>query len=228
MLRILQISSGRGPAECTWVVAQVLKVMLTRAKSAGLKTTTLHRETGIENRTLFSATLQVEGEKAQEFALEWVGTIQWIGQSPFRKFHKRKNWFIGVSELQLAKEETNINDKDISYQATRAGGPGGQHVNKVSTAIRATHIPTGMCVLASDSRSQLQNKKLARERLFKMLEIKQLQARNQKVKEGWQCHNELERGNPIMVFKGTEFKPLIVNKMRSKKTEGISEKAKTN
>ena len=216
MLRILQISAGRGPAECAWVVAQVLKVMLIKAKNLGLETTTLHRETGIENGTLFSATMQVEGGKAQEFALEWVGTIQWIGQSPFRKFHKRKNWFIGVSELQLTEDVIKINEQDISYQATRAGGPGGQHVNKVSTAIRATHIPTRICVLASDSRSQLQNKKLARLRLLKMLEIKQLQARNEQIIEGWQCHNELERGNPIMVFKGMEFNPHIANRKPQK------------
>jgi len=92
MEKILQITAGRGPAECCWVVAQVLKFLLEDARKNGILCTTLHREKGIENGTLFSASIMLEGEKLDGFVKEWLGTVQWIGQSQFRKFHKRKNW----------------------------------------------------------------------------------------------------------------------------------------
>ncbi len=206
MEKIIQITSGRGPAECCWVVAQILKILIKEASNSDLSYTILHREEGIENRTLHSATIQMEGINVNDFIKQWVGTIQWIGQSEFRKYHKRKNWYVAINELNLVKEVTQINDKDIAYQAIRSGGPGGQHVNKVSTAIRATHIPTGLHVLCSDSRSQLQNKKLAKERLFKLLTLEQINQKKATIKENWQNHSEIIRGNPIKTFEGSDFK----------------------
>ena len=210
--KILQITSGRGPAECCWVVAQILKYMLTEAKGFGLEHTVLNREEGIENGTLFSATVQLEGSGVEEFMKKWIGTVQWIGQSQFRRHHKRKNWFVGINQLDMSNEPIEVNDSDFKFQATRAGGPGGQHVNKVSTAIRATHIPTGVSVLASDSRSQLQNKKKAKERLLAILKVRQLEGRKNDIRNNWNNHNELERGNPVRVFKGSDFKPNYVDK----------------
>lgn len=217
MEKIIQITSGRGPAECCWVVAQVLKVIVEEAKNSHILCTILHREKGMENRTLFSATLQLEGIGVDEFTKQWMGTIQWIGKSQFRKFHKRKNWYVAINELHLVNEILNMNDKDIAYQAIRSGGPGGQHVNKVSTAIRATHIPTGFNVLASDSRSQLQNKKLARERLFNLLKLEQMNEKKQKIKDNWQNHHAVIRGNPVKTFEGGDFK--IQNKSKNFKSK---------
>jgi peptide chain release factor len=203
--RILQITSGRGPAECTWVVAQVLKTVLQEAANDGIKTSVLQHEAGQENGTVETATVVLEGKNVQRFVDSWVGTIQWIGQSQFRKFHKRKNWFIGIFEIEKSKD-TEINEKDIQYQAMRSSGAGGQHVNKVSSAIRATHIPTGISVVSMDSRSQHQNKKLATERLlqkFKEESVKQLKLG---VQNEWMNQLQIQRGNPIRVFQGSDFK----------------------
>lgn len=209
---MIQITSGRGPAECCWVVAQVLRLMLKEAQSFRLDHQIVHREPGGENGTIVSATIRLQGKDIDEFLANWLGTIQWIGQSKFRKFHKRKNWFVGVNLLKLDIDHAEFNDKDIRYEFTKSGGPGGQHVNKVSTAVRATHIPSGEVVFVSQGRSQLQNKNEARRRLLKQLEDKLFQATKERVKDEWENHTQLSRGNPVRVFKGIDFKPNHQNK----------------
>lgn len=205
MEKLIQITSGRGPLECQWVVAKVLKVFLEEAKNNKIDYEIIHRENGDENLTLKSVTLLLKSKKLNEFLKNWLGTICWTGKSTFRKLHKRSNWFIGIFELE-GLEKINFNEKDIQFQTTRSQGSGGQNVNKVNTAVRATHVPTGQSVFVQDSRSQLENKKLSITRLKeKVLEqnIIQLQKRMQ---ETWNNHLNVQRGNPVRTFSGTDFK----------------------
>ncbi|MCA1919935.1 peptide chain release factor H [Flavobacterium piscis] len=222
MEKIIQITAGRGPAECTWVVAQVLKKVLDEAQEQGLEATLLQREVGQENGTVETATIAVKGKDAVAFADSWIGTIQWIGQSQFRKMHKRKNWFIGIFEIEPRKK-ASVSENDIQYQAMRSSGAGGQHVNKVSSAIRATHIPTGIAVVSMDSRSQHQNKKLATERLLKKLEEETLQQLKNHVGKQWENQLNIQRGNPVRIFTGSDFKK---NK-EEKSYKGIRQQLKT-
>jgi len=203
---LLQITSGKGPAECCWVVAQILKYLIEEAKKAGIEYEIMHRQTGNENGSLYSATIQLTGKSIENFSKQWTGTIQWIGHSQFRKHHKRKNWFVAVNKIDLSDSSIVVNDKDIYYQPIRSGGPGGQHVNKVSTAIRAKHLPSGLSVLVSESRSQLQNKKLAKSRLLSLLKIEQLNQQKDRLQNEWMNHLEIQRGNPIKTFTGSDFK----------------------
>ena len=203
--KIIQITSGRGPAECCWVVAQILKRFLEAANNKGIDYKILQKEKGIENRTLQSVSIQLKAENLSRFLSQWTGTIQWIGASTFRPQHKRKNWFIGLYEIKKS-EQFKILERDITYQATRSSGPGGQHVNKVSSAIRATHIPTKTQVLVMDSRSQHQNKKIAKIRLQEKVTELHLEALQSGIKDQWKNHLTLERGNPVQVFKGSDFK----------------------
>ncbi|MDO4229547.1 MAG: peptide chain release factor H [Capnocytophaga sp.] len=205
MKKIIQITSGRGPEECQWVVAQVLKKILEESRGEGLEISVLHREQGSFNGSVVSAILLLEGENLSEFIKKWVGTIQWIGQSQLRKFHKRKNWFIGVFEVKDL-DRTKFSEKDIEYQAVRSSGAGGQNVNKVSSAVRATHIPTGISVLAMDSRSQHQNKKIATERLLLKLNEENLNKMKEQAQNLWSNQLNIERGNLVRVFTGTDFK----------------------
>ncbi|MNU12857.1 Peptide chain release factor 2 [compost metagenome] len=205
MDKLIQITSGIGPLECQWVVAKVLKAFLEEAKNNNIDYEIIHRENGDENLTLKSVTLFLKSKNVNEFLKTWLGSICWIGKSTFRKLHKRSNWFIGIFELE-GLEKINFNEKDIQFQTTRSHGSGGQNVNKVNTAVRATHIPTGQSVFVQDTRSQLENKKLSIERLKeKVLEqnIIQLQKRMQ---ETWNNHLQVQRGNPIRTFSGTDFK----------------------
>lgn len=205
MEKLIQITSGRGPLECQWVVAKVLKIFLEEAKNNNIEYEIIHRENGDENLTLKSATVLLKSRDLNDFLKTWLGSICWTGKSTFRKLHKRSNWFIGIFELE-GLEKINFNEKDIQFQTTRSQGSGGQNVNKVNTAVRATHIPTGQSVFVQDSRSQLENKKLSITRLKeKVLEqnIIQLQKRMQEI---WNNHLQVQRGNPIRTFSGTDFK----------------------
>ena len=203
--KIIQITAGRGPAECCWVVAQVLKYFLEEVQQVGLSYTIIQRIQGTENSTLQSATIKVEGKEIELFLKSWIGTVQWIGTSTFRKYHKRKNWFIGIYELDVLHLE-KLEESDITFQTMRSSGPGGQNVNKVNSAVRAIYQPTGTSVVAMDSRSQHQNRKIAIERLKDRVLETQLEKLKQSLSDQWENHLNVQRGNPIRVFKGTDFK----------------------
>ncbi|WP_449389007.1 peptide chain release factor H [Chryseobacterium lineare] len=205
MDKLIQITSGRGPLECQWVVAKVLKVFLEEAKNNNIDYEIIHRENGDENLTLKSVTLLLKAKELTGFLESWLGSICWTGKSTFRKLHKRSNWFIGVFELE-GLEKISFNEKDIQFQTTRSQGSGGQNVNKVNTAVRATHIPTGQSVFVQDSRSQLENKKFSIARLKeKVLEQNIIQLQN-RMQETWNNHLQVQRGNPVRTFSGTDFK----------------------
>lgn len=139
------------------------------------------------------------GTACDEVVDEWEGTVQWIAQSPYRIYHKRKNWFVGVHSFVLS-ESQEVTEHDFRYETLRASGPGGQHVNKTESAVRAVHIPTGMSVVASDQRSQWQNKKLATERLLVKLSSWTMEQAMIQAQENWVSHNHLQRGNPVKVI----------------------------
>ena len=204
----MQITSGRGPTECCWVVAQVAEKMLEDAGKLGIQADILEAIPGEEAQTYKSILLSMEGQskdQSEQFIGQWMGTVQWIGKSQFRPHHKRKNWYVGV-EAFLPPEQTKWSPQELNIETMRASGPGAQHVNKVETAVRITHLPTGISVTAQEERSQMLNRKLALARIAKAFEqIDGQQAENIQ-QDRWRQHNELERGNPVQVFQGKKFK----------------------
>lgn len=211
MQKLIQITSGRGPAECTRVVARVLQILMDEARNQELNVQVLQKIAGDENGSVETALLSIEGDQTLSFVASWIGTIQWIGESEIRKDHKRKNWFIGIFEVESA-DNVEVKDTDISYQAMRSSGAGGQHVNKVSSAIRATHLPTGIQVVAMDSRSQHQNKKLAYDRLLVKIREKHFESLKTNELSQWKNQMQIERGNPVRTFRGSDFKKKKVEK----------------
>ncbi|MBO9702898.1 MAG: peptide chain release factor H [Sporocytophaga sp.] len=196
---LVQISSGRGPEECWKVVAKVLEIFLKEAKKEDLFVSIMDKENGPLNGTLLSVSVLVKGRKIKEFLTNWEGSILWISPSPYRKFHKRKNWFVGIKAYDVA-DFFAWNDKEVVIESLRASGPGGQHVNKTESAIRAKHLPSGISVVASERRSQHQNKAEALERLKTKVLAWNADEAAKKTQNQWNQHNCLERGNPVRTF----------------------------
>jgi peptide chain release factor len=201
---MIQITSGKGPAECCRVVACVQRLMIKEAKQQGMDLQVLENKDGELNGTLLSATMMAQGDNLEPFIKEWAGTVQWIAQSPYRKYHKRKNWFIGIAAFDV-KELMQWNPKEVKLETCRSSGPGGQNVNKVETAVRGIHVPSGIQVMAMDTRSQLENKKLCLARLEAKVLVWQTGQLMEQQQGRWQEHNELERGNPVKTIKADLF-----------------------
>ena len=198
----IQVTSGRGPVECCRVVVLVMQKLVEHSKQLGLEVELVEHEDGPEDGCMFSATLSVSGDNIEKLRSEWEGSVLWVAlKNSFRPWHRRKNWFVGVHFFKPLKSDT-ISERDITYETLRSSGPGGQNVNKVETAVRATHNPSGISVLAADLRSQVQNKKLAFERLTMKLSAIEEAKQMQQTHDVWMNHNTLERGNPIKKFKG--------------------------
>ena len=135
----------------------------------------------------------------------WIGTICWVCKSPFRPLHKRKNWFVDVKMYDPEEKEKLLNLKDVYFQTMRSSGAGGQHVNKVSSGVRATHAPTGVSVQVMDTRSQLQNKEIAMLRLAARLRDLGQATLNAAKAQKWKNQIEVSRGQAKRVFHGQKF-----------------------
>ena len=197
-MKYIQITAGRGPVECARVVTLVAQKLIKALPALEL---TDYEPHNLADNCYMSMTLASD-DIQENFIREWEGSVQWVAtKNPYRPNHKRKNWFVGVRFFDET-ELPSINESDIRYETCRSGGKGGQNVNKVETAVRATHIPTGISVKASDERSQLQNKKLAHERLLLHIMRQSQQILMDTQIENWNRHTSLERGNPVKKFSG--------------------------
>lgn len=204
--KFIHITSGKGPAECCLAVSQTLKQIIKESKEKGIQHEVILRNEGFINGTLTSALLKIEGKNLEVFVNSWQGTLLWICQSPYRKMHKRKNWFIAINEIKTI-QVLKLQESEITYQTMRSSGPGGQNVNKVETAVRASHKPSGLFSTCDNFRSQMQNKKMATERLReKYMLWQQTNMMEENNKTPWDNDNDLKRGNPNRTYAELQFK----------------------
>lgn len=228
----LQLSAGQGPRECGWVVAQLLRVLLHDAQKHGFSAECVERmafdkvmrkQNLIEPDALLSCLIRlergsIEGRSVKggnvkdqgldSYARSWIGPIKWQGESMYRSKHKRCNWFVGIESVCVTGPKP-IDMKHLAHEvdveAMRSSGPGGQHVNKTSSAIRITHRPTGTQVRVESDRSQHRNRQLAMERLHMILAASELEEGGALVRDRWVKHYHVKRGDPVRVFQGEGF-----------------------
>ncbi|MFS2110569.1 peptide chain release factor H [Sphingomonas sp. Sphisp140] len=200
---LLHLSSGQGPRECEWVVERLVHAWAQEGRAAGLACEPVEPVDG----PTASVLLRVSGKGAQAFVDARTGTIRWIGTSPFRPLHKRRNWFVGASRAPLPEDVPDLRDTDIRYQTMRASGPGGQHVNKTDSAVRATHLPTGLTAFSQDQRSQHANRNIARLKLALLLQGRRERRAAAGERELWDQNHALERGNAVRTYRGEKFSP---------------------
>ncbi|NOR61473.1 MAG: peptide chain release factor H [Rhodobacteraceae bacterium] len=197
MTRLL-ISAGNGPAECRLAVAHILRRITADSAPDWIQSKP-------DKHGPASAIISMPPAEAAH----WCGTILWRCQSPVRPHHRRKNWFVGVFALStLPVPKAHLHPKDLRFTSFRAGGPGGQHQNTTDSAVRVLHLPSGLVAVSRDKRSQHRNKAQALLRLEAMLALASVDADNRMRDALNHLHQNLNRGSPVRVFSGAQFKEL--------------------
>lgn len=199
----LFLTAGNGPVECRIALAALIDILGKEAKAGGCG---FEIALGSQPDAFGpkSAVVTMSGGLAEHVAEAYCGTVQFVFKSPVRKGHQRQNWFVGVRRVNLnadAGVAPTIELKDLRFETLRAGGPGGQHQNTTDSAVRATHVPTGIIVVCREERSQHRNKATAIRRIQSILELIAAGHEEQEKAALFVASKQLERGNAVKTFR---------------------------